>query len=93
MMDRNLRREEYGPAARARAPSSLEVEMRKVTLDVDALRVDSFATGDAQAARGTVRGHDTRYTEFCNTRSCGVYTHCCLAGEEAKAAEPQEPFE
>jgi hypothetical protein len=67
--------------------------MRKVTLDVDGLHVDSFATGDAAAARGTVRGHDTRYTEFCNTRSCGVYTHCCLAADEAKPAEPKEPFE
>ena len=67
--------------------------MRKVTLDVDTLHVDSFATGDAAAARGTVRGHDTRYTEFCNTRSCGVYTQCCLAAEEARPADPQEPFE
>jgi len=68
--------------------------MKKLMLDLDALAVDSFATGSEAAARGTVRGHDTRYTEFCNTRSCGVYTHCCLAADEdappppAKADEP-----
>jgi hypothetical protein len=69
--------------------------MKKLMLDMDALAVDSFATGDAEVARGTVRGHDTRYTEFCNTRSCGVYTHCCLAADDAppQPAKADEPFE
>jgi len=70
--------------------------MKKLMLEVDALAVDSFATGDEPAARGTVRGHDTRYTEFCNTRSCGYYTYCCqAAAEEApqQPARPDEPFE
>jgi hypothetical protein len=72
--------------------------MKKLLLDLDALRVDSFATGDGAAARGTVRGHDTRYTEFCNTRSCGAYTQCCLAAdaEDAPPAVPvrvEEPIE
>lgn len=67
--------------------------MKKLSMDVEALAVESFATGENAAGRGTVRGHDTRYTEFCNTRSCGVYTHCCLAAEEPRPVERQEPAE
>jgi hypothetical protein len=70
--------------------------MKKLMLDLDALSVDSFTTGDGAGERGTVRGHDTRFTEFCNTRSCGVYTHCCLAADEEAAPQPakaDEPFE
>jgi hypothetical protein len=69
--------------------------MKKLMLDVETLAVESFATGDAAAGRGTVRGHDTRYTEFCNTRSCGIYTHCCLAAAEEAPPAPKadEPFE
>jgi hypothetical protein len=32
--------------------------MKKTTLDVDALRVESFETADARGGRGTVRAHD-----------------------------------
>jgi hypothetical protein len=70
--------------------------MKKLMLDLDALSVDSFATGDEAAARGTVRGHDTRYTEFCGTRTCGYPTYCgCqVAAEDApQQAKPDEPFE
>lgn len=69
--------------------------MKKLMLDLDALAVDSFDAGGDEAGRGTVRGHDTRYTEFCNTRSCGAYTHCCLAADEAvpPPAKADEPFE
>jgi hypothetical protein len=70
--------------------------MKKLMLELDALAVDSFDTGGEAGSRGTVRGHDTRYTEFCNTRSCGVYTHCCLRADEDAAAAParaDEPFE
>ena len=67
--------------------------MKKLMLDVETLAVESFATGRNAAGRGTVRGHDTRYTEFCNTRSCGVYTHCCLAADEAPLPEQPEPLE
>jgi hypothetical protein len=70
-----------------------EKPMKKLSLEIEALAVDTFTTGDAGAGRGTVRGHDTRYTEFCNTRSCGAYTYCCLAADEPKPAEPQEPLE
>jgi len=67
--------------------------MKKLMLDLDVLAVDSFATGDEASARGTVRGHDTRYTEFCNTKSC-AYTKCCTLGEDApQPARADEPFE
>jgi len=71
--------------------------MKKLMLDVDALAVGSFATGDADAARGTVRGNDTRYTEFCNTKQTCQYTICGTAcvveGAAPQPAKPDEPFE
>jgi hypothetical protein len=40
--------------------------MQKLTLDLDEIRVDSFETGDAADARGTVHAHDdTMETEWC----------------------------
>ena len=41
--------------------------MRKLKLDVDALKVEEFATKDPEAAaQGTVRGNDQSYTYcFC----------------------------
>jgi hypothetical protein len=33
--------------------------MRKLTLDVNALAVESFGTARDEGARGTVRGHDS----------------------------------
>lgn len=33
---------------------------KKIRLDMDALRVDSFATATVDGARGTVQGHQTR---------------------------------
>lgn len=67
--------------------------MRKLSLDLDALAVDSFATAGETGGRGTVRGHDTGFTEFCNTRSCGVLTHCCQGDEPVAPARADEPFE
>lgn len=50
--------------------------MKKLTLDPDMLRVDTFATtpGDA-AARGTVLGHDdTMESEWCTMpKGCSAY--------------------
>lgn len=68
--------------------------MRKLALDVDLLAVESFATGDESPGRGTVRGNDTRITEFCHTRSCPG-TACCALEDEARAqpARIDEPFE
>ncbi len=49
--------------------------MKKLSLDLDALRVDSFdATPHAWAARGTVRGNDsgfTTQTTFTVGETCG----------------------
>ncbi|HEX6040335.1 hypothetical protein [Longimicrobium sp.] len=40
--------------------------MKKLTLEIDTLRVDSFPTTAVDAAvRGTVHGHDTIESEWC----------------------------
>jgi len=50
--------------------------MRKINLDVNALRVDSFDTeGDKAAARGTVQAYITQIT--CPRTQCGEQ---CLSG-------------
>ena len=51
--------------------------MKKLSLNVDALQVESFATHDVDARRGTVRGHDdTVETEHCTIDTCLLGT--CL---------------
>ncbi|HET7229874.1 MAG TPA: hypothetical protein VFJ16_07725 [Longimicrobium sp.] len=51
--------------------------MNKLTLDLDALQVDSFGTADAAAAeRGTVHGNATGTKPTCV--SCGGATDPCL---------------
>lgn len=40
--------------------------MKKLTLRLDALKVESFGTDRGAGSRGTVRGHDTRETEWCS---------------------------
>ena len=68
--------------------------MKKLTLELDTLTVDSFVAGDSADGRGTVRGHDTRYTEFCGTRTCGYPTYCgCQVVDAPQQAKPDEPFE
>lgn len=67
--------------------------MRKLALYPDALRVDSFETGSLDGTRGTVRGHDTRITEWCNSRSCPNGCTIAVEGDYPPplvAAEPQE---
>ena len=39
--------------------------MRKLTLKLDDLSVESFDTGSEHRRSGTVRGHDTVETEWC----------------------------
>jgi hypothetical protein len=56
--------------------------MKKIRLDVDALRVETFETDRAAADRGTVRAHDasgqscpyecTRYEPTCNGPLCAA---------------------
>jgi hypothetical protein len=55
--------------------------MRKLSLEIDNLQVDSFETGIGADRRGTVRGHDTRYTEFCATpySPCKPTTGCATS--------------
>lgn len=48
--------------------------MKKLRLDTDMLRVDSFAPDAAGQARGTVRGHDTMESEWCTMpKGCSDY--------------------
>ena len=49
--------------------------MRKVSLDVNALRVESFKTEDDKKERGTVHGYYTQFT--CPQTQCGDQ---CLSG-------------
>ena len=57
--------------------------MRKQTLDVDHLRVESFETGAADGLRGTVRAHMTGPTacdpDTCETRR-GDSCDACMSG-------------
>lgn len=56
--------------------------MKKLKLEIDALAVDSFATGDGAATAGTVDGHElaatrefytcNRTTPYCKT----ILTYC-----------------
>lgn len=62
--------------------------MRKLALDVDSLRVESFATQAVAAHRGTVRGHDTMETENCTFEYTCLVRTClsiktCAADDDA----------
>ena len=57
--------------------------MKKLTLDMDALAVASFATGGAvPGIRGTLRGHESHLTGTetyrCPTPTCPTYDATCL---------------
>ena len=47
--------------------------MKKLSLDLDQIAVESFATEPARRAHGTVRGHDLSDTT-CNQIICDCYT-------------------
>lgn len=53
--------------------------MTKLTLDLDALAVDSFATGDAGDGRGTVAGHGLQPTlkTICGSTWLESNPTCC----------------
>jgi hypothetical protein len=61
--------------------------MKKLTLDLDSLEVESFQPADAQHSRGTVIGADAFLTgpAACVTVSCGdsKIRPCLEAGELA----------
>ncbi|HEU0053602.1 MAG TPA: hypothetical protein VFQ39_10510 [Longimicrobium sp.] len=66
--------------------------MRKLTLKPEALRIESFDTGAAAGRDGTVRGHDSRITEFCPTWNCGGATRrSCPPCQIAAVDADQEP--
>ncbi|HEX8246250.1 MAG TPA: hypothetical protein VF541_22285 [Longimicrobium sp.] len=51
--------------------------MKKLTLQLEALRVESFDTGADTRRSGTVRGHDTRETEWCYSTYAGCSVKYC----------------
>lgn len=53
--------------------------MKKLALDLDTLSVDSFATGDAADARGTVAAHGLRPTlnTICDRTLLVSNPTCC----------------
>lgn len=58
--------------------------MKKLTLNIDALKVESFDAGRGQAAAGTVQAHDLIGTNICpshhRTECCAtdrLLTNCC----------------
>ncbi|MBV9107775.1 MAG: hypothetical protein JO306_00030 [Gemmatimonadetes bacterium] len=52
--------------------------MKKLTLRLEALEVESFDTARENGSRGTVRGHDTRETEWCSWYDkCGETVDTC----------------
>ncbi len=54
--------------------------MKKLALNLDALRVESFATGTALEQRGTVLGNQQTHNVQCHTQEISCYrTACCPA--------------
>jgi hypothetical protein len=58
-----------------RRSSTREVSMRKISLDVNTLQVESFETDDKPKEQGTVHGYYTQFT--CPQTQCGDQ---CLSG-------------
>jgi hypothetical protein len=62
--------------------------MKKLALDADALRVESFETVDARGGRGTVWAHDSVCTvapyPSCG-RTCGNQPACTDLGRDGAA--------
>jgi hypothetical protein len=46
--------------------------VKKLKLNVEELSVDSYAVGEPQQPRGTVRGHETT-TQYCGLTSLDYY--------------------
>lgn len=61
--------------------------MHRHKLRLEALEVDSFQTTSIVGARGTVRGHDTVFTENCTRFTCPTFKPGCpTAGETCPAS-------
>jgi hypothetical protein len=71
-----------------------ERPMKKLALEMEALRVESFTTQDVDARRGTVRGHDdTMETEHCSIDTCLLGTCLTLKTCRAEGDNDAVPFE
>jgi hypothetical protein len=51
--------------------------MKKLKLDIDAVRVESFATAERDEQRGTVQGHISIEASCYDTDCCSDVTDCC----------------
>ena len=71
--------------------------MRKLALEPDELRVQSFATtASPSAARGTVRAHETETEEYACTDACTMAATGCsceatCGGAECDATDTVDP--
>src|SRR5687768_12440882 len=68
-----------GGARRARIHSRREAAMKKLTLDLNALVVQSFATAPATPSRGTVRGEQCTCPTACTCPGCPTCDATCPA--------------
>jgi hypothetical protein len=73
--------------------------MKKIQLDVDGLKVESFTTSEVSSRRGTVQAHDSAYPctvyDSCNYTVCGYpcggggsHQMTCGAGEPCTTTGP-----
>ena len=62
--------------------------MGKIRIDIESIRVESFATEEAEGARGTVRGHDE--TEACTTLACSNFA--CSANDAQTCARRRTDY-
>ena len=56
--------------------------MKKLRLDPDALRIESFEASDGEARPGTVRGHEGTYGETCITQCATGPCECMITVDE-----------
>ena len=62
--------------------------MSKIRIDLESISVESFATEEAEGARGTVRGHDE--TEACTTLACSNFA--CSANDAQTCARRRTDY-
>lgn len=61
--------------------------MKKMRLDTEALRVQSFAVAEVQTRAGTVWGHDDDGTirDSCGGRTCDTVICVCVVSQDRSA--------
>ena len=55
--------------------------MKKLKLDPDALRIESFEAARDEAPKGTVRGREGTYGETCITQCATGHCECVITYE------------